>query len=355
MSGEKRRFDSAAYLTRRVLAVFAAVMLLTGCGVGKTLSAPDSLKPEAQGSEQSDPSGAKSQRGTADLGGEAPVQADVTQAFFVGGDLHVTIQLLAKTEIAAAKLIVRLLGLETGTIRKVQEQRASEIVGEDTLEAGESLLFRLKVPAENLTEYQIQVAWGAEADIASPKPQPGPQPSHGGEASAGTGSSDDGEAGAGEVGGDSGSPESGNGAEAVVSGRSSADGVKSLIGFRATELEETGGRCGAPPCDKQYAIRAEIENASEERLSNVRLAVGIYFSVPGMVPSWKRNLEPLADGEEVIDLGGTVLEPGALKKIKVDVDRKVPVVTGGAFLPYVRVLDYKPSVNSGLGGEAAGR
>lgn len=268
-----------------VLKLLLSSMLLSGCfSHGKTQPTKTPTKAEAQ----------------------PPIKVEVTQAFFVAETLHVTIQVFAKTDLETKLLLVRLIGLNQGNIIHSISERASDVAGDERLEEGESILFRLKIPAAELTEYQVQVAWGDESRQKEPK-SPGSSAAN------------------------SKAPE--------VNARS--EEPLHIIGH---ELEEIGDTtCSNPPCDKHYAIRAELLNKGRGEISNIKLGVGIYFAPAGQVPQRKKNKEPLSEGEELLDLGELRLSPGEQKKMKIAVERGVPQVPGGSFLPYARIIEYQES------------
>ena len=148
-----------------------------------------------------------------------------------------------------------------------------------------------------MTEYQVQVAWGQESLVNETTPK-------------------------------------------TLSKQTKAK-PSSVLDIVGSELEEQETSCEKPPCDKRYAIRAEVANLGSQTVANIRLAVGIYFAPAGHVPAQKSHGEPLAEGEELLSLGDLKLPPGERKKIKIAVDRAVPTVPGGSFLPYARVIDFQ--------------
>jgi hypothetical protein len=48
----------------------------------------------------------------------------------------------------------------------------------------------------------------------------------------------------------------------------------------------------------------------------------------------------LLDGEELIELDSLQLASGEIKPLRISVDRPIPSVPGGAFYPYLRILNY---------------
>ena len=114
----------------------------------------------------------------------APIKAEVTQAFFVGDILHVSVQVFALTEVDPNMLLVKLVGLKLGAVAASDAKRGSEVLltGADSLhsdsdkaaatplEEGDSLLFRMSVPAAELNEYQLQISWGEDTQKAADRP-----------------------------------------------------------------------------------------------------------------------------------------------------------------------------------------
>lgn len=299
----------------------------------------------------------------------APLKADVTQAFFVGDVLHVSVQVFALTELDPEKLLVKLVGLKQGAVAAADAKRGSEVVqtgvegsaggkAPPSLDEGDSLLFRLSVPAAELSEYQLQISWGdesrkSESSRSMGKALNSTEKAPAAEASAGSAGSEEERARAslshdsGEITGPSAPTtlgelslsESTQAAAGSLVGSADASGAPGGgLEISGSDLDEQTISCATEPCDKRYSIRAELRNASGHEISSIKLAVGIYFSVAGQVGGQKKNFDSLGEGEEVVDLKTLRLQPGERKRLRIAVDRSVPIVPGGVFLPYVRLL-----------------
>ncbi len=116
-----------------------------------------------------------------------------------------------------------------------------------------------------------------------------------------------------------------------------------MVALNAVDIEEQVLDCPAQPCDLKYIVSAGIENGTPQAVGALKLAIGIYWVTEGLLPEIPAAGAPLSAAEEPIDLGGTVLAPGEKKRIRINVDRAIPVVPGGRFVPHLRLLEFKPA------------
>ncbi len=264
-----------------------------------------------------------SQRALADAQGEVkakepPIEISVAQAFFEEHILRIKIRLRAKTMLDARELAVAVSGLREGDIVEEQLVCLSDRLQQDMMGEGQSALLDFALRESGLTEYQVRGSWGEDARKILARRRSGVQ------ASAGQGPAMPQvvEASAGKV--------------AVPEGTG-------MVALNAVDIEEQVLDCPAQPCDLKYIVSAGIENGTPQAVGALKLAIGIYWVTEGLLPEIPAAGAPLSAAEEPIDLGGTVLAPGEKKRIRINVDRAIPVVPGGRFVPHLRLLEFKPA------------
>ena len=270
---------------------------------------------------------------------EAPVQISVAQSFYVGDILHIKVRVGAKTSLPTDRLIVGITALKEGQVVETHFSRLLEETGQALLRSGDSALIPFELSTQDSSEYQIQCSWGEEAEALWSKLGNPTVASATAEASA---AQPDARAMAPT------DPASGE----ILSANIPVDGptpVKPPLPGKSGEeaaiedvaLDEQEDACANPPCDRRYTLAARIVNHGSTPIQNVRVAVGFSWSESAQRPKAPPKGKEQQPGEELVDLGDKALQPGQGRKLKVKVARAVPVVPGGAFLPYIRLLDCK--------------
>ncbi len=113
-----------------------------------------------------------------------------------------------------------------------------------------------------------------------------------------------------------------------------------------TELEQREVTCDSPPCDRFFTIRAALRNGGATPIGGIALASGLQWVNEGATLRSPEPYSKALEGESVVKLDGFILQPGKEKKLKVAVDRAVPTVPGGQFVPYLRLVASGPAVDA---------
>lgn len=291
---------------------------------------------------------------------KAPILLEVAQTFFEEEDLRIKVRLTSRTTLNAENVIVSVVGLEEGEVVEQEVQRISTVLGRSEIGSGETVLVDFTLPGEGLTEYQIRGSWGDHAAKAllaervSRRALPeeleeSPDEVHFSEAGPGMPFTDESiseePAARARLAASIDAPQR---VEAEPT-QSSGMGSKRVLTLENVELKAEPSDCSEPPCSLLYTIRAELVNHEIDTLGDIGLAVGLYWANAGQLPQIPEHLAPLTDNEEEIPLGRLLLHPAARKKIRIAVDREVPQVPGGEFIPHLRIVRYRPLIPEPLG------
>lgn len=264
---------------------------------------------------------------------EAPLSVSLEQAFYVGQSLNVKVSLRPKIELPSADILVRVQGLKDGELRETVEQRLSEIFPFESIKADQSAVLRFVLKSQDLSEFQILCSWGEDAHkqtVLSDKVLSDKVLS---DKTANL------EESLTEARGNIASEKSTEGSPVVE--EPSALKSKLPLEFVDFDLETKKQACAKLPCDLHYIINGQLKNSAERQITDIVLAVGLAWAEKGQLAKPPAELSPKTEEEEVVELGKFSLAKGQSKKMRVEVDRAVPVVPGGAFLPYIRVLSFK--------------
>ncbi len=111
------------------------------------------------------------------------------------------------------------------------------------------------------------------------------------------------------------------------------------VSLQDVEIETDESACAdSKSCDIHYVLRAKVLNESGRELKLIELAVGFAWGESNSLPKPPARGLPKQPGEELVQLQAVNLGPGGSKKLKIKIDRGVPVVPGGAFIPYIRIV-----------------
>ncbi|MCB0324305.1 MAG: hypothetical protein KDD69_12065 [Bdellovibrionales bacterium] len=249
----------------------------------------------------------------------APVEVKVTQAFFEESDLKVKVHLTALTPLKTEQVLVAVAGLQEGEVVEEHQQRLNEVLGGEYLRQGQTAALLFSLETGSLTEYQVRCSWGDSALSGA----------------AGAGSSE---------------PTSHSEVE-HARGRLRPPSAENLLqperpplvkGRSVTldnvDIVETPEHCDHPPCNVYFVVHADLVSGGVEPIDGLELALGLYWATQGTLPKLPEIGAELTANEELIDLSTLRLGPGETRRIRVKVDRSVPVVPGGSFIPHLRIL-----------------
>lgn len=247
----------------------------------------------------------------------APLGVRVAQAFFSEQELVVKVHLESKTELDPKTIAVSVLGLREGEVVEENRKIVSEVTSEKHLAVGSVTAIRFTLSASELTEYQVRCSWGEDVQKFEEKNTTRASLAHS----------------AASV-----EPPKFSPAELKPPGVIRPSVEERNVYLRGVEVIETAEECVVKPCNFIFHINAEIVNGSNSPVSGVELAVGIYWANKGKLPRLPAASSAKLSNEELVDLSTLELAAGEGKRIRIKLDRSVPKLPGGSFIPHVRVL-----------------
>lgn len=237
--------------------------------------------------------------------GGPPIELSVAGAEVINGTLHVHVVARAKAAVDARRVVVALKGMNRESVAVEDARLLGREIGSDPLEAGRDYRLELTLPAKGLTDYQVQCSWG-----------------------------DDAAAYTGLVGGGSGESHDAKSADR----RTRGFGGVEFDSYQVSERPMDG--CSGANCESVCSVSALLANHGTASRKGIVLALGVVWVGEGEnVPELPREAEA-GDNEQMVNLPGVVLEPGASKQLRLTLDRPIPKVPGGAFVPTLRVLGF---------------
>lgn len=257
-----------------------------------------------------------------------PLKVRVAQAFFNGEDLHIKVHVSTKTELPADSIVVEVSGLREGEIKESQYQQLSKVTGLPLLQAGQIIVVPFTLQAQELTEYQVRTTWGEEAQAVLRAHASNEDASQ--------------------------SVKHAQNLPAEIELQTTPPNLLARAAGPELRLENLAVSeeelvCDDAPCDLLYTLEAELVNHGEMAAHAPSLALGLYWANEGQVPQIPLSDQGLMPQEEHIFLDTLVLEPGARRPLRVRVDRAVPQVPGGRFIPHLRVLPQAKNQAESLG------
>jgi len=344
----------------KIQAVALLALSLSACSqIGSVFNGDESISTSAQSASSSDAGE-----------GEAPLDLTISQAFIDKGLLNVKVVLEPKANLDPRQIAVSLIGLKEGEIVGEVTKRASDVYAGPVLETGERLAMRFEVDAADLSEYQVKCSWGGEEKNARALSESS------GSSQAVTSEEEivtplttasEPQVIDAETLIASSSPETDiSESEALNEPRedsetlSKAEQTETRTALKASSqplpfnssspghatlkgLRTVTGRlaCDNPPCDVLYTVVGELVNEGGTDVGDIELSIGLYWANDGQNAKFPTIADPRGENEELIALEGFKLKPGESKRIRINVDRSVPIVPGGRFVPYLRLLGFK--------------
>lgn len=242
---------------------------------------------------------------TFDTSQRPPVQVEIVKSYLAENDsLNVKVMLKPEVAVNPEEILLLLQGLDEGDVVAMDEKFLSELTPFDSLRADQSVAVMMKLPSSNFSEYQVKLSWGKEAVKTTKTSQPEVQRARLDEAAT------------------------------IQETEVAREPELAIISHISAENYD----CESDPCKILYELYAELENKSEVDISEIVLALGLYWEANGKEVSFPANFSSLTDNEKAVDLGLLSLLPGETKRINLKVDRAVPVSDKGKFIPHVRIL-----------------
>jgi|GEM_PF-2317155 len=217
---------------------------------------------------------------------EAPLHLEIVQEFYQEGYLHIKVHLTPITDFDPKSVLVRALGIKDGSVFEEQAIRLSSITQEKSMKVGQTYLLDFRLDGASIVEYQIACDWG----------------------------------------------------DAATDDISTELETQALV-VDSFSLVREPIECDSPPCPLQYQVRGRLVNLASTGASDISLALGLYWQKDGTKVLFPPDLAPLGQREEKIEVSGLYLEPSQSREIVVRIDREVPILDGGIFVPHLRVLE----------------
>lgn len=278
---------------------------------------------------------------------QAPLELRIGNAFRDEKDLHVKVYVEPMYRLDPEDVVVSIAGLKEGEVIEEQHHRLSDVVSSSSVGPGQRVALRFTLPAENLSEYQVRCSWGADAQMMLAKLE---QPQA---VSPAVSESEIPQETALPEKGDPSEPEARamlqKSPELLFADRlppAPAQAAKKLLVTNTVSLEDVRVvqnevPCDRKPCDVLYTVEAQLQNGLAFPLKSVEIGLGLYWVEDGATPTFPSGDSTLAANEELVTLDGLGLASGAQRTLRVSVDRQVPIVPGGAFMPHVRILSFR--------------
>ncbi|MCB0359015.1 MAG: hypothetical protein KDD44_05250 [Bdellovibrionales bacterium] len=328
---------------------FALLLGLVGCGIVRPPHPAEDLSTEVSAQPDLRP----------------PVHLDVAQEF-IDANNHLRLKVLVGAEavLPSDRVIVTVRGMRNGEVEEEQSMSVAEASGRPTLGPGERVALYFNLNAVPLSEYQVECAWGLdlarsnsasrvqpgkptppsgvvaaaknigprveaprsqERALASREPEIPEQPS----APSPTSTSDETRPARNQV------PQKKRPDEPKGDIRSSVIQTPTVT---IEKVSRSAVSCQSPPCDELMTATIVITNPPKAPVRDaLELAVGLMWLEEGKQP--RVNTATPQPGEDIVQLNGLRLMPGGHRRVRIRIERPVPVVVGGAFIPTVRIAD----------------
>jgi hypothetical protein len=293
---------------------------------------------------------------------EAPLDVEVSQAFIRDQQLNVMVRLTPKTDMDSKVVAVSVSGLLDGEVREEQIQSLADATEMPRLLGGESYVLLFALQAQDLSEYQVKASWGKEAQelLASIQAVEFETEKFGQQEARANlkrdfRSEDVLTAQRTELAKEEEKPIALKQASStkslstmaaqqtesrVAAIRESQNSTESGLTVDVVGIERSQIDCDESPCDDLLSINALLVNNTDSPITEIVLGMGLFWANSGDTPDLPSNGTEALDTEEVINIVGVSIEPGQEKKIRVRVDRPVPIVPGGEFIPHLRLLSF---------------
>lgn len=271
--------------------IASLLVALAGCSGKKAPALPSS------GSDASVTSEAAAAQAPAVVS-NVPLKLEVAQEFVENGELNVKLLVEPLVSLRSSQVLLRIKGLKDGNVIEKKEQVLSESAAKEIVSPGEKYSMRFQLRADGLSEYQIECSWGDDArgaGLAKMADVP-PVPTHPG------------------------------------------------VELVQVVLESSDTACDKPPCDKMFTLTGNLENGDDVSIGRVQLALGVFWvEKDGAEPPFPAALSELDLNEEKIELNGLEVPAHSTKKVRVNLDRALPQLDTGGFVPHLRLLSFEKS------------
>lgn len=232
-----------------------------------------------------------------------PFALQVNQEINDGKELHILGNVKANTAWNPDYVIVRLTSLKDGnpvgvvhqSLRKLIEAKVGlvkEVAA--VVDKDEEVSFSLTVPSVGISDYQIVLLWGEEAEPYLDKGLP-------------------------RMSGKSGGPSVGAGLKLRV---------------HSIEIETLRAACSYPPCDVRFRLKALLQNEGKATIKSAKLGVGF-------IPSELASAQTVPEQEETVDVPNLNLEPGNSRPFRILLNQEMSEEVSESVHPVLRIISFE--------------
>ncbi|MBX7143722.1 MAG: hypothetical protein K1X79_04665 [Oligoflexia bacterium] len=220
---------------------------------------------------------------TADASGNtrAPFELSVLEDVNDGAHVFVRAKLSSQIDWPLSQIALRATALREG------EEKFSEILALEkvlnqsgSLTAGEEREFTLTLPADGVSDYQLELVWGEAARGINKSSQP-------------------------------------------------------LLKVQNISTLRHVQECGQAACPQTLTVKAALFNAGEAEIQSAKLGIGLIWLPEGAELDLSAQIP---QDEEFVELSDMHLAPGARREVAIDIDQTLPARAGGRFEALLRVV-----------------
>lgn len=239
-------------------------------------------------------------------GADAPFIVSIEDSYKRSGRIFVFSKFKALQKIDTKKIKIQLLGFNEEKIVSQDERDLSIFSDSSYIYEGQELAISMEIDGKDVSEYQLHVSWSDKENE-----------------------------------------------EQVSSTESEKEEKLKEVNFNLNDLNkkefylpklvntkerELRNFCKSKDCFYTLQIESELINPFEVEVSGFNLALSLVWQESGEeLISNSVSTEKL-EGEEIIDLQNLVLKAGQSRKIRLNIDREIPVKENGKYVPVLRVV-----------------
>lgn len=214
------------------------------------------------------------------LEARAPFELSVLEDVNDGRNVFVRAKLLSHTNWPLSKVALRATGLHDGEEKSSQVLSLEKLLNQSgALTAGEERELTLTLPAQDISDYQLELVWG----------------------------------------------------EALTPPRVQTPALHA----RELRTERRSQDCALPPCPEILTVKGVLVNEGDTQIQNAKLGIGLIWLANGAELDLSTQIP---QDEEFIELADMQLAPGARREVAIDIDRALPSREGGRFEALLRVV-----------------